>query len=195
MALGVCQWGSEPALVVGSVWFFISLIMVGTMLPIGGIVNERKKQNLAFVMSLPVSSVQYTIAKIISTFGMFLAPWLTLVGAAILVIETRHIIPRGAIPMLLILAFMPLVAFWVMTAAALIGETEGWGIAANVACSSSYGLIWYFMTRNSALTAGMTKPAPVWNSAVLTVLGVEFALAAVLLGLTLYVQSRKQDFV
>jgi len=55
IALVIFQWGSEPASVVGSVWFFIALVMAGTMLPLVGIVNERKKQNLAFVMSLPIS--------------------------------------------------------------------------------------------------------------------------------------------
>jgi ABC-2 type transport system permease protein len=72
MALGVILRGGEGPIVAGTVWFFIALILVGTMLPISGIVNERKKQNLAFLMSLPVSSIQYTTAKLISTVGMFL---------------------------------------------------------------------------------------------------------------------------
>ena len=60
-------------------WFFIALIMVGSYAAVGGIVNERKKQNLAFVMSLPISSIQYTTSKLVSSTGMFLVPWLTLV--------------------------------------------------------------------------------------------------------------------
>jgi hypothetical protein len=67
IALGVVLRGGEGPIVAGTVWFFIALILVGTMLPISGIVNERKKQNLAFLMSLPVSSIQYTTAKLIST--------------------------------------------------------------------------------------------------------------------------------
>ena len=71
VALAIVQVRSEPAMVVGGVWFFISLIMVGTMLPLSGIVNERKKQNLAFLMSLPISSIQYTTSKLLSTWGCF----------------------------------------------------------------------------------------------------------------------------
>jgi hypothetical protein len=194
IALVVIQGKSEPAVVVGSVWFFISLIMVGTMLPMAGIVNERKKQNLAFMMSLPVTAIQYTLAKMISTLGMFLIPWLTLVISAVWVIKTRGL-PLGAIPMLLILAMLPLIGLALITGAALVGESEGWGIAANVFCSSSYGLTWYFFTRVPALMESAKSPTLLWNSAVLTVLASELGITVLLLGLTFYLQSRKRDFV
>jgi ABC-2 type transport system permease protein len=195
IALGVVLQGGEGPIVAGTVWFFIALILVGSMLPISGIVNERKKQNLAFVMSLPVSSIQYTTAKLISTVGMFLVPWVTLLIAAIVLIETRGIVPPGAIPIMLILAGMPFVGLCLMIGAALVGESEGWGIAANVACNSSYGLTWYFMSRIPALMADVKSPVPVWNSTVLKCLGIELGLIVLILGLTYYLQSRKRDFV
>jgi ABC-type Na+ efflux pump permease subunit len=195
VALGVVLRGGEGPLVAGSVWFFISIILVGTMLPISGIVNERKKQNLAFLMSLPVSSIQYTTAKLISTVGMFLVPWLTLVIAAVVLIQTRGIVPPGAIPIALILAGMPFVGLCVMTAAALIGESEGWGIAANVTCNSSYGLAWYFMGRIPGLMADVKSPVPVWNPTVMKFLAGELGLIVLILGITFYIQSRKRDFV
>jgi ABC-2 type transport system permease protein len=195
IGLAVVQWGTEPAAVVGSVWFFIALIMVGTMLPLGGIVNERKKQNLAFVMSLPISSMQYTTSKLVSSTGMFLVPWVTLVISAVLLIQVRHTFPHGGIPMLLILAMMPFVGFSLITAAALIGESEGWGIAANVACSSSYGLVWYFLSRIPTLMVNAKGPVAVWNSTVVDVLCVELGLVVLLLGLTYFIQSRKRDFI
>src|SRR5215471_18348104 len=70
IALAITLLRSEPAIVVGGVFFYMALILVGHMLPIVGIVNERKNHNLAFVMSLPVSSIQYTISKMVSTLGM-----------------------------------------------------------------------------------------------------------------------------
>jgi len=195
IALCVVLRGGEGPLVAGAVWFFIALILVGTMLPINGIVNERKKQTLAFSMSLPVSSIQYTMAKLISTVGMFLVPWLTLLIAAVVVIETRHIVPPGAIPITLILAGMPFVGLCIMTGAALVGESEGWGIAANIACNSSYGLVWYFMGRVPALMADVKSPVPVWNPLVIKILSAELGLIVLILGLTFYIQSKKRDFV
>jgi ABC-2 type transport system permease protein len=194
-ALTITQLGGEGPMLVGIVWFFIALILIGTMLPIASIVNERKKQNLAFLMSLPISAIQYTTAKLVSTVGMFLVPWLTLVICALLLIETRGIVPRGAIPMSLILAALPFVALCLLMGAALVGESEGWGIAANVACNSSYWLVWYFLSRIPALMDNVKGPVRVWNSAALTILGSEFGLIALILGLTFYLQSRKKAFV
>jgi ABC-2 type transport system permease protein len=195
IALAIVQRGGEVPIVVGSVWFFIALIMAGTMVPLVGITNERKKQNLAFVMSLPISAMQYTTSKLLSTVGMFLVPWLTLLTAALLLIESRGLIPHGAIPMVLILALLPFVGLSLITCAALVGESEGWGIAANVFCSSSYGLTWYFLSRIPALMENTKSPTPVWNSTVLTVLGSELGLIVLLLGITFYLQSRKRDFI
>jgi ABC-2 type transport system permease protein len=195
VALTITQLGGEGPMLIGTVWFFIALILVGTMLPIASIVNERKKQNLAFVMSLPISSLQYTVGKLVSTVGMFLVPWLALVIGALLLIETRGIVPHGVIPLALILALLPFVALCILTAAALVGESEGWGIAANVACNSSYWLVWYYLGRIPGLMANVKSPVPVWNSAALTILSGEFGLIALILGLTFYLQSRKRDFV
>lgn len=194
LALAVVQLATEATVVVGAVWFFIALILVGCMLPIG-IVNERKKQNLAFLMSLPISSIQYTTSKLLSSTGMFLIPWLTLVMAALLSIEVRGIFPHGVIPLLLILALMPFVGFCIITAASLIGESEGWGIAANVACNSSYGLAYYFLSRVPAVMAHNVSPVVVWSTTTLKILGTELALIPLLLGVTYFVQSRKRDFV
>jgi ABC-2 type transport system permease protein len=195
MALAIFHWGGETAMVVGSVWFFVALILVATMLPLVGIGAERKNQNLAFVMSLPVSSMQYTTAKMLSTVGMFLLPWLTLVISGLLLILTRGIVPRGSIPMMLILDAMPCVGLCIITCASLVGESEGWGIAANVFCSSTYGLVWYFLSRIPGLMVNPKSPVPVWNSTVVMILSSEFGLCALILALTFYLQSRKRDFV
>lgn len=195
LALCVAARGTETALVVGSVWFFVALILVGTMLPLVGIVNERKNQNLAFLMSLPISGVQYTRAKLASSLGMFLVPWLTLMTAALMFVEVRGMFPRGIIPMMMILLLMPFIGFSVITAAALITESEGWSIAANVAVQTSYGLAWYFVARVPGLAAHTGESRPVWNSIAIEILGVEAAIVVGLLGLTLYLQSLKRNFV
>ena len=135
----VLQRGGEVPFVLGSVWFFVAMLVLGSMLPVSAIVNERKKQTLAFVMSLPLSSIQYTTAKVVSTLATFLAPWLTLLISALVLIATRHVLPNGAIPMLFVVAMLPVVGFCIIFGTALVGESEGWAIAASVVCNSSYG--------------------------------------------------------
>jgi len=192
-ALVVAQLGGPTPFIVGGAWFFIALMIFGSLLPTLSVVNERKKQNLAFLMSLPISSVQYTTSKLVSTLGMFLAPWLMLVIAALLLVQERGLLPHGAIPLILILAMLPLIGFCLIEGGAFINE--GCGIAATVVCNSSYWLAWYALVQIRAVTDSLKSPVAVWNPTVLTILSGEFAFVALILGITFYLQSRKRDFV
>lgn len=195
IALAILQVKNDIAFLIGAVWFFVSLIVLGCMLPISNVINERKKQNLAFLMSLPVSAMQYGMAKLVSTIGIFLVPWATLVIAASTFILSRRETPNGIIPVMLILFGFPLVGFLVVAGATLITETEGWTMAATILCNSSYGLVWYLMIRIPAINGNLKSPVAIWNSPVLMILGGEIATIVLMLGLTIYMQSRKRDFV
>jgi ABC-2 type transport system permease protein len=195
MALAILQVKNETAFTVGAVWFFVSLLLLASMLPASNVVNERKKQNLAFLMSLPVSATQYAMAKLVSTIGIYLVPWATLAIAASIFMLTRPEVPHGIIPLMLILFALPLVGFCLIAGAALISEIEGWTMAASIVCNSSYGLVWYLIIRNPAINGNLKSPVPIWNSPVLMILGGEIAAIVLMLGITLYMQSRKRDLV
>lgn len=195
VALAVVQIRSEVPAVIGAIWFFIALILLASMLPSSNVINERKKQTRAFLMSLPISGRQYATAKIASTFGMFLAPWLALVAAAVLLIETRTGFPHGMIPLTIVLAGLTLVGFCVSASTAIISESEGWYIASTVVCNSSYGIVWYLISRIPAVQHETGGPVAVWSSTMLEFLGAEFAIVALCFGLTLFLQSRKRDFI
>lgn len=194
-ALMLVRFGNATARLFGAVWFFVALIVLGSILPSTAILNERKKQTLAFIMSLPVSSVQYTIAKVVSLWTMFLVPWLGLVLAALLFVQTSQTIPHGVIPMMLILATLPLLGFCIISSTTMVGETEGAMIGASLLCNSSYWFVWYLLARIPSLTAHWRDSLAVWNHAAHTVLSAEFGLIALILALTLFLQSRKRDFI
>ncbi len=96
----------EVVSIVGAIVFFIALILAGAMLPSGSILNERKKQTLPFIMSLPISPMQYTTAKLVSTLAMFAIPWLTLTAAALWLILVQGVLRPGTIPVMLILVLL-----------------------------------------------------------------------------------------
>jgi ABC-2 type transport system permease protein len=193
IALAIIQLGGSTPILLGTAWFFIALIVFGSLLPVTNIVNEKKKQTLAFVMSLPVSPTQYMTAKLVSTVGMFLGPWLMLVISALLLIYGRGIFPRSVVPLTLVLAATTLLGFCLIACAAC--ASEGWGIALTVICNSSYWLVWYGLMQLPAVTNGLKSPVAMWNSTILTILGGQFGLIALVLGLTFLLQSRKRDFV
>ncbi|MGH9647935.1 MAG: ABC-2 transporter permease [Bryobacteraceae bacterium] len=195
IALAVLQVKNDTAFMVGAVWFFVALILLATMVPMANVINERKKQNLAFLMSLPLSATQYGMSKFVSSLGMFLAPWAVLVIAASTSILSHREVPHGIIPLMLILFVMPLVGFCFVAGAALIGEGEGWAIAATIVCNSSYGLAWTLIIRNPVINGALKSPVAVWSSPVRMILGGEVAAIVLILAITFYVQSRKRDFV
>jgi ABC-2 type transport system permease protein len=196
VALGVLLIGGQTPFVLGAGFFFISMIFCASFVPMSNVVNERKKHTLAFMMSLPVSPAQYGIAKLISTLGMFLIPWMTLIAAALYMIVGRHVLPSGTIPIALILALLPFVGFCLIAGAALVGESEGWSIAVAAIVNSSYWIAWYGLVSYApSLTRTWNSPVAVWNAAAVEILGAECALILAVLGLTTFLQSRKHDFV
>jgi hypothetical protein len=179
----------------GIIGFFTTLIVLGSMIPNTSILNERKGRNLAFLMSLPISMAEYTTAKVLAALGMFMLPWLILVGTALSLILGRNGIPHGIIPVTLILVTAPLLGFCVMIAVALVGESEGWVMAATIVVNVSYSFCWVLIVNNAELRGGLGSPTPIWNPTALTVLGSEFSAIAVILAITFYLHSRKKDFV
>ena len=194
-ALMLLQFGRSTGAVVGSTWFFVALVVLGSMLPMSNAINERKKQTLPFLMSLPLSPVQYGVAKMISTVGMFLVPWLTLVTAGVLFIVGRADVPNGLVSMLLVLSNFTFIGFVIISGVALVVESEGWSIAATVATNSCYGFTWLYWVRDPALRATMGSPVVVWNPQIVTIFVGQLALITSILAITLYLQSRKRDFV
>jgi ABC-2 type transport system permease protein len=195
VAIAVAHIGGEVPLVIGTVWLFVALIVLGCMLPISAIVNERKKQNLPFILSLPVNNIQYTTAKLLSSLLLFIVPWLALVGSVLLLIYGGHVLPQGVIPMLLILSLLPVIGFCLISGCALVGESEGWSMAATLVCNSSYGITWYLLARMPAFNSTWKSPLPVWNAVALRALSIEFVAIVLILGITLFLQWRKRDFI
>lgn len=195
-AMSILLIGGQTPIVIGTVLFFVSMIFGACLLPIQNIVNETKKQTLPFVMSLPISSARYGIAKFVSTVGMFLVSWLALLGVALYMILVRHALPNGAIPMGMILIGLPVIGFCLTTGTALVGETEGWATAALAVTNSSYGLVWYLLISHvPALPQTWSGSVAVWSPVVFKILGVELTIVLFIVGVTLYLQSRKRNFI
>jgi hypothetical protein len=193
-ALALFWFGSQPVGISGIVAFFIVLVMLGVT-PNVLIMNERKKQTLAFVMSLPVSGSQYALAKLAAAFGMFFVPWLLLVALALLLIVSTSEMPNGVIPLFFALALLPAIGFLVMTSVAIVAESDTWSNVTMGAVNISYSFVWISVMAIPGLLADAGSPVPVWNETILTVLGIELGVIVTIFGLTLCLQSRKRDFI
>jgi ABC-2 type transport system permease protein len=159
------------------------------------LLGERKHKTLAFLMSLPLSSIQYTIAKMITALGIFMVPWLMLVISGVWLILGRADVPKGLLPLFLALCLLVLAGMCVISCVGLLSESEGVHGIAVVAVNVSYGMAWTLIATRPSIGASLKSPVPVWDSTILSVLGGEILFIAALLALTLFLQSRKKDFI
>ena len=74
----------------GMVVSLLAVMFLGILMPTQTIVNERMRQTLPFVMSLPVSPMQYTTAKVLSNLAAFGALWLVIAAGMIGTIAGTH---------------------------------------------------------------------------------------------------------
>jgi ABC-type transport system involved in multi-copper enzyme maturation permease subunit len=188
------QLRTEVSGFIGLTGVFIVLIFLGILMPMQTVVNERKHQNLAFVMSLPVSPMEYTTAKIIANLVSFVLPWIVLSGAVLGTFKLSGAF-EGLIPIILVAALAPFVAFCLILSTAIVLESEQAAVGIMAACNISYSFAWFFLVRIPSIRADLRGPVAVWSQPMVTILSVEIALIVLAIGLTFFFQSRKADFI
>ncbi len=191
-AVSILYLRNEVAGFVGLSSALIVLVLVSLFLPMNTMVNERKKQNVAFVMSLPISPMEYTAAKIISNLSGFFMVWAVITAA---VIGTFAGSFAGLIPVTLIVALWPFVAFSVLLGVAIVVDSEFWAIATMSVFNISYTFTWYFLIRLPGIREHLRSPEPVWSDAVQGLLAGEIIVIVLALGLTVFLQAKKRSFI
>jgi hypothetical protein len=183
---------NETTGVISLISTIITLVFLSILLPQLTIVTERKERNLAFVMSLPISSMEHTAAKVLGNLSAFVVLWLAVSASVLGTLWNAGF--GGIIPLGVVVAFLPFVSFCLMLAVAIVKESEMWALVTMGAFNVSYSFAWLAIIR-FGLLEGADSPVPIWNERLLGILVVEIAVIVVSLALTFYLQSRKTDFV
>lgn len=195
VALGIVCIGGKAAFMVGLILLITALIAVGAQLGFTTMVQERKEQTLAFVMSLPISNTDYTVAKLLGTVVIFLVPWLLLVLGSFALFAVPHGIPHGLFPFTAIMATEILVNTCLIISVALVTESQGWTVGALMVGNISVNLIGYYIAHLPGIAKGMAGSSVMWSWTASVALVVELAVIALTLCLTFFLQSRKRDFL
>lgn len=183
------------AFYIGMVFLLSILILIGALLVISTVVNERKNQTLTFLMSLPITYMDYTKAKMIINLSAYFTVWLTLAVATIGILYYSAHLPNGLIPYALIILIELMVAYILILGTALVTESEKWTIVVMSITNIGVSMFMFLIASMESINQHMNGPIAVWNSTALTAIGIEMMIAALIIGLTLYLQSRKKDFI
>ena len=126
LSIGLLFHGGETAGFVGFIAALIVAIFLSILLPMQTVVNERKQQNLPFVMSLPISPMEYTTAKVLGNLSAFSCSGWRSSSACSSRRERRRL---RLLPFAFIAALAPFVAFCLLLAVAIVIESERWAMA------------------------------------------------------------------
>ncbi|MCJ8273842.1 MAG: hypothetical protein MJK04_31145 [Psychrosphaera sp.] len=195
LALALLNVPSIAAFYVGTVLIVSVVIVVGSHLVFVTLVRERKSQTLAFVMSLPVSFMDYTMAKVITNMAGFLVPWLLLLFGTLMMIHTSDTIPNGLIPFSVILLLELFVAHVLVFTVTLVSESEVWAIVITTICNISVSLFCFFIANLAGISEHMQATHAVFNGTVAAVLAIELLCIISLITMAFIAQSRKKDFI
>lgn len=186
---------SYAAFMVGSVVLISAVIIVGVHLVFGTVTHERTKQTLPLILSLPVTFFQYSVAKLVSNLVLYLLAWGALVAFTLVLIATRENLPAGLTPFAVIVLTELFAAYVVTLAVAMISESEILTIVVLSTLNVGVSVFMNLVGARPEIGSHMEGPVAVWNSTALTILGIELLIIVAAIAITLFVQSRKTDFL
>jgi ABC-2 type transport system permease protein len=180
---------------IGALTWLTTIIALGVMLALYGIMNERKEHALQFVLSLPLSIADYVRAKMLGLTLCFLVVWLVSGGAALLLVFGKDSVPDGIAPYTVLLCFFMLANFAVVLCGSLYARSEAMTSAVIVVTNMGVSIFMFTIGPMAGIQEHMWAPAPVWNSTFWTVLGCEMAVLVIAFSLPYFLAARRRDFI
>lgn len=195
LSIGLLSMEGKSLFYVGLVLLISTVVIVGILLIFTTTIYERKNKTLAFVLSLPISYMNYTLAKIIANLSAFLLIWLFLGVGVIVAIIFREHLPSGLIPYMVIVLVELLLGYIAVLATALISESEAWTVVVMSVNNIGISLFMFWVGSISGIHEHIEGAVAVWNSTAVSILVAEVLIGCFLIGITFYFQSRKTDFL
>lgn len=192
-AVGLLMIPDEATASVGLNLALAALIAATFYLPVMTVVEERGRRTLTFLMSLPVSSIDYVASKIVANVTLYLAPWATLaLGASLIVTrEGSTWAASGWIP--IVLVGMAANFVFILTVA-LITESGGWTVGLTILLLFLFGNVFTQVLPNNPLISQVFESIDNRGPAYTITLLAETLVIVILLSATFVVQSRKTDY-
>lgn len=193
LSLAVLPW-SRISFYVGSISFMVTIVLLNVLVVSGSVINERKEKTRLLMLSLPVSTMQYNVTKLLSSLIAFLLPTAFLTAAALLLL-TLTPLPNGFIPMTVAVTLHCCLYFSAFLAFALVSDSPGWMTTVIVAGNVSLTFVINYLFTLDSVTSNIGTESVVWGPQLITLMVSELALCVVAVAISFVVYSRKTEFV
>jgi ABC-2 type transport system permease protein len=193
--LAIALFGGGPiTFYVGSVSFICVLILLNILLVSSIVAAEKKDRVMLFVLSLPVSTTQYALAKLVSSLLAFLVPFCLLGAAALLVIALTSI-PHGLIPLTLAVMMYVCLYFCIFLGVALAVDSAGWNTVVIICGNVLLNFLIAWLLNRPSVALASKGTVTIWSPEILATLAVEILGSLLALAAALLVILRKKDFL
>lgn len=181
--------------------FYMGGILLMTVMVAAGfhminltVINEKKEQTLPFVMSLPISPLDYAMGKLIANLLVFMVPWLMLT-LGLVFITLYGPIANGLLPFMLLILVQLVVNYLVVLSLAIVTESEGWSIFAMVIVNLFLNPVIMLMAQNPVFNQHFQSEQFVWPVQASLILIAQLAIALVFVVATVLFQARRRTFI
>ena len=186
---------SEFTFLIGSLLFITTLVAFGVMLAIYSVQQEREKRIHLFVLSMPISSAQYTLAKVISSLLCFAIPWALLFATVVIGILGLESAMDGYLPYVTLVMLYFLCNFCMLLAAIVVSSSEKVMIAAILVTNISITIALQVFARIPSVAQQMETDQIVWSPTVIWLVFAEILFCFFCLAVAVYIQKQKTDLV
>jgi ABC-type transport system involved in multi-copper enzyme maturation permease subunit len=193
VALGLLGLATGWSFYLGSLLLIVVVVAAACFAISTSLVAERKEHTLAFVMSLPVSPLDFYLAKLAGNLVTFGVPFVVLVGGCIATILFTSL-PDGLVLLCLLVFGHVMLAHAVSLSVAMAVESEGWNTFVMVASMVMINPFIMLLGQIPAIKDRFEGDVVAWSAPALAILGAQVLLSALVLVATGWVHCRKRAF-
>jgi ABC-2 type transport system permease protein len=179
---------------------FVGFLLVVTVAIAAGIhfigtllISETTDQTRLFVMSLPISLLDYSIGKIAVVLTTYLIPWTAMF--ACLIVATFAMGKQGSVVILPAIFFFLLCGFTLQLVTAVVSESVGWTICVMVGCNVCLNVLLMKLFADPEVAEVVKGNVVLWPNLILQIVSVELLIVVVALAMAFVLQTRKRDLV
>lgn len=177
----------------GSLLLIVVLVAVACLAISNSLLEERKQHTLAFVMSLPVSPLDFTVAKLAGNLVTFGVPFALLTLGTLGTIYFTPL-PNGLFVYSLLLFGYIFTAYCISLAVAMMVQSEGWNIFVMIASMVLINPFLMGLGQIQAIESTVRGSAIVWSTPAVTILAAEVLIGLSALGFAAWWNGRKPAF-
>jgi ABC-2 type transport system permease protein len=186
--------GKAVPFYIGALLLLVLLICAGGFAIQSSLLNERKEQTVPFIMSLPVTPMDFYWGKLLANATIYLVPFVVVTGGtALLVLFTP--LPDGLLVWSTLIYVFLAMSFFISLCFAIVVESEGWNVFIQIALSTLISPYLMGIGMIESISTHIKTNNIVWSLPALGILSAQLLIIAIALCMTSWAQSRKTSFL